>query len=77
MEAKMTLSKLTRTQDSSDDEQLLGLDTAAKFLGLSVWTLRKWAHVGRIKSAKLGSRRLIPMSEVRRLIKMAKGEEGN
>lgn len=73
----MTLNKSTGTRDSADDEQLLGLDTAARRLGLSVWTLRKWANVGRIKSAKLGSRRLIPMSEVRRLIKMAKGEESN
>ncbi|MBX3276433.1 MAG: helix-turn-helix domain-containing protein [Acidobacteria bacterium] len=53
------------------DDRLLGLETAAGWLGLSVWTLRKWIQEGKIKSAKLGSRRLIPMSEVRRLIEAA------
>lgn len=54
-----------------EEDRLVGLDTAAGWLGLSVWTLRKWVQEGRIRSAKLGSRRLIPVSEVRRLIEAA------
>ncbi len=57
-----------QNRPSLEDDQLLGLETVAGLLGLSVWTIRKWVCEGKIKSVKLGSRRLIKMVEVRRLI---------
>lgn len=47
---------------------LLSVDEAASALGLSPWTIRAWISKGRIASAKLGTRRLIPQSELDRLI---------
>ena len=49
-------------------ESLLSIEKAAGILSLSVWTLRAWISQGKIQSAKLGSRRLIPRTEVDRLI---------
>jgi excisionase family DNA binding protein len=49
-------------------DRLLSVDEAAETLGLSSWTIRAWIGSGRIGSTKLGSRRLIPSSEVTRLI---------
>jgi excisionase family DNA binding protein len=37
--------------------------------GLSVRTVRAWAAAGRIASCKLGSRVMIPSSEVERIVK--------
>lgn len=50
--------------------RLVNLETAAEWLGgLSVWTLRKWIQEGKIRDTCLiGSRRMIPISEVERLI---------
>jgi excisionase family DNA binding protein len=36
--------------------------------GLSRWTLRRWYMDGKISSIKVGSRVLIPMSEIDRVI---------
>jgi excisionase family DNA binding protein len=47
---------------------LLSVDEAATALGLSPWTIRAWISKGRIASAKLGTRRLIPQPELDRLI---------
>jgi len=41
---------------------------AATLLGLNVLTIRKYARIGRIASVVLGRRRLIPTSELKRLI---------
>lgn len=49
-------------------ERLLSIEKAAEFLSISPWTIRKMITNRKIASVKLGSRRLIPMAEVRRLI---------
>jgi excisionase family DNA binding protein len=49
-------------------ESLVSVEKAADILGLSPWTVRAWVSKGKIGSAKLGSRRLIPQSELDRLI---------
>lgn len=49
-------------------EKLLSLKEAAERLGVSDWTVRRWALKGRITSAVLGGRRLIPESTVERMI---------
>jgi excisionase family DNA binding protein len=50
-------------------DRLLSIEAAAELLGnISPWTVRKWIAERKIKSCKLGSRRLIPCSEIKRLI---------
>jgi excisionase family DNA binding protein len=49
-------------------EALRSIDVAAERLSVSPWTIRAWAAEGRLKSVKLGSRRLIPESEILRVI---------
>ncbi len=49
-------------------ETLVSIETAAQHLGISPWTVRAWVQDGRILSAKLGSRRLVPSSEIQRLV---------
>jgi hypothetical protein len=47
------------------------LTTVKKFaetIGLSPWTIRHYAYTGRVASVKLGTRLLIPVSEIDRLI---------
>ena len=41
---------------------------AAGLLGISVWTLRKWAYQGNVTSIKIGAKLQIPESEIERLI---------
>ena len=53
------------------NERLLSLKDAAARLGVSDWTVRRWALQGRITSAKIGSRRLIPEGAVTRMIEKA------
>ena len=60
------------TPDKSSEEvlgidRLLSLEDAAGMCSVSIWTIRKWVNKGKIKSIKLGSRRLIPKSELQRL----------
>jgi excisionase family DNA binding protein len=40
----------------------------AALVGLSIWTIRQWAYSGKISSAKLGSRLMIPATELDRLM---------
>jgi excisionase family DNA binding protein len=69
MSVKQVTSVMTIPNNVIDDlDRLLSIEQAAEVLGVSVWTLRKWISDGKIRSAKLGSRRLIPVSELRRFI---------
>ena len=49
-------------------ENLLSVDKTAEVLSISPWTVRAWIAKGRLRSTKLGSRRLIPQSEIEKLI---------
>lgn len=50
------------------EDRLAQIPEAAFRLGVSVWTLRAWIQDGKITSNKLGGKRLIPVSEIERLI---------
>lgn len=50
------------------EDRLVSIQDAAKVLAVSHWTLRAWITQGKISSAKLGTRRLIPESEINRLL---------
>ena len=62
------MAKITKDDQS---ERLLSLKDAAARLGVSTWTVRRWALQGRIESAKLGGRRLIPERTIARMIEKA------
>jgi len=63
------------TMKQSDElnglDRMLSVEQAADVLGISVWTVRKWICDGKIKSAKLGSRRMVPMSALKKFINEA------
>jgi len=44
------------------------VDEAAKLLTLSHWTIRAWIRDGRLRSAKIGNRRVVRETELRRLV---------
>jgi len=50
------------------DDRLLSVMEVSELLGLRPVTIRQWIAARRITSVHLGRRRLIPSSEVRRLI---------
>ena len=52
--------------------QLAGLAEAAEALGLSTWTLRKWARDGRLPTIRLGRRRLVEVAVIERLVRDAR-----
>ena len=48
---------------------LTSIRNAASKWEVSPWTVRAWARDGLIKTVKLGSRRLVPESEIERVAK--------
>lgn len=48
--------------------KLISLDDAADRLGLSVWTLRHWCSSRKIRSFKVGARRLVAVEDIDALI---------
>jgi excisionase family DNA binding protein len=53
------------------EDRLVSIKEAASILAISPWTVRAWITQGKITSAKLGARRLVPESEVNRLLSEA------
>jgi excisionase family DNA binding protein len=51
-----------------EGQQLLSMEEAAKRLGLKAGTIRAWARQRRLGSVRLGSRRLIPVAELERIV---------
>jgi excisionase family DNA binding protein len=52
---------------------LMGVEETARRLGLSVWTIYRWARNGQIGSVRLGRRRLFMLEDLERLIREARG----
>jgi len=50
------------------EDRLVSIKDAAAILAISPWTVRAWITQGKITSAKLGARRLVPESELKRLL---------
>lgn len=50
------------------DPRYYGVSEAETLTGISKWTWRKWAYDGKIGSVKFGSRLLIPVEEIDRLV---------
>jgi len=53
---------------TTDAERLAPIPEAAHRWGVSPWTVRCWIQNGKITSHKLGGCRLVPVSEIERLI---------
>jgi hypothetical protein len=51
------------------EPEYVGVDEAQALTGISKWTWRVAAYRGRVESCKIGNRLLIPLSEIRRLIR--------
>ena len=48
--------------------RLLTIDEAAARLGLSAWTVRRWTSSRRIRSYKIGRRRMVAEEDLRALV---------
>jgi excisionase family DNA binding protein len=48
--------------------EYLSVQAAETVTGISRWTWRRWAYKGRVESAKVGARLLIPRAEINRLM---------
>ncbi len=69
----MPRSEKQHTEESKVNRNIkvahyLGVAEAEEMTGVSRWTWRRWAYDGKITSTKLGSRLLIPASEIDRVI---------
>lgn len=51
-----------------EEERLVNIELAATLWAVSPWTVRKWITEKKITSCKLGARRVIPKSEIKRVI---------
>jgi excisionase family DNA binding protein len=53
---------------------LISAEAAAHRLGISVWTVYRWARAGRLVSIRLGRRRLFAEEDLQALVKTARRE---
>ena len=47
---------------------LRSVNNAGEQLGLSHWTIREWCYRGKLASHKIGTRLMVPQSEIDRII---------
>jgi excisionase family DNA binding protein len=71
MQKRLSIFFLRRT----DMEALVPIDKAAELLGISPWTVRKYLHDNKLRSVRIGRRRLIEESELRRIIERGRDPE--
>jgi excisionase family DNA binding protein len=62
----MQTTKLTIT--TNDELRLLSISTFAELTATAPSSVRQWAKDGRLKTVKLGDRRLVPASELQRVV---------
>lgn len=48
--------------------QRMGVEDASDYMGLSKWTLRKWAYAGKVASIKLSTRLLFDKAELDKVL---------
>jgi len=65
----MAVRKLKIALAESVQPEYTSCDGAELLSGVSKWTWRSYAHAGKIESCKVGTRLLIPLSEIRRVIR--------
>ncbi len=52
--------------------QLVSVQSAAAQLGLSIWTIYRWASTGYLKSIRLGRRRLFDEADLQEFVRLMK-----
>ena len=57
--------------------KLISIDEACEYLGLGRWSVYKLINQNKLKSVKIGKRRLVPMSAIRAFIKSLEAEGGD
>lgn len=57
-------------------ESLRSIKKTAEILDVSHWTIRAWIADGKLKSVKLGSRRMVTESEIQRVIQQGIKPQG-
>jgi excisionase family DNA binding protein len=63
------MEKAKTVTQGSEERRLITLAAFAATLSLSIHTARKWVQDGKITTNKLGGRRLVPVTEVDRLMR--------
>ena len=56
-------------------EALVPIDKAAELLGISPWTVRRYLQDNKLRGVRIGRRRLIEESELRRIIERGRDSE--
>jgi hypothetical protein len=64
----MSVRKLKTAIAQEVNPEFVSVDQAQLLTGISKWSWRSFAYKGRIESVKIGSRLLIPIAEIRRVI---------
>ena len=62
------LSRLETPGNGGEEERAYSMREAANKLGVSISTLHRLVMRGEIKAARIGGRKVIPASEIRRLL---------
>ncbi len=60
--------KMKAQSVSNYDKKIHSVSHAGEMLGLSPWTIRQWCYSGKIASHKLGTRLMVPHSEIERVL---------
>jgi excisionase family DNA binding protein len=55
-------------------EPLLTVESAAKVLGISPWTIRKYISMSKLRPVRIGRRVLLENSEIERLVEEGRAE---
>lgn len=53
---------------------LIGLAEASRLLGVSIFTLRRLADADALRTVNIGARRLVPFSEIERVMQHGAGK---
>ena len=61
-------TKVTMVTEDSSEDRAYSIEDAAALWSISAWTVRKWIAAKKITSCKLDARRVIPKSEISRVI---------
>ena len=64
----MSVRKLKIAMAQEVTPEFCSVDQAEIMTGVSKWTWRSYAYQGKVESCKVGSRLLIPIAEIRRVI---------
>ena len=74
--SKVLREALDKARENEPAQAMLTVAEACAHLRISKWTLYRQIQNGKLKSVKIGSRRLIPMRSIVKFIDQLEAEEG-